>query len=375
MKKGLLIAVTLSFAVLTGSLVYSQIGKPQLPESKEEPIATTASDPLEGYKGLENVQPIQSVQVGGTTQNGVTYGGIAWNGLVVGYTGKYKQIAGSSQVLIPRLGGDTFGLIETNVTVKRLGYNGQVVQTLTGKALVFASLRDTVNAGYVMVSQEQAPQWVKVLNGNPNYVFDPNRSNIYSYKITDQKTMTDYVAYSLADLAIASGGAGDPPPGDGLTKINDDLYLKRDGFKATPRPVGGISVGPAVQSLAAAPMASTLAATPNTASRSLSAASSDGIPSGLKPRYVDESGKHFADMEDLLLVFGKFDGLEDKRYPMVFSKTGEEIYEVKKLEKEKVTITVGGQIGKIIRIEGNRVFFHLYNFPELEGAELSIELQ
>lgn len=297
--------------------------------------------------------------------------------LVVGYTGKYKQITGSSQVFIPRLGGDTFGLIETNVTVKRLGYDGQVVQTLTGKALVFASLRDTVNAGYVMVSQAQAPQWVQVLNGNPGYVFDSSRSNVYPYTITKAASGEEFIAYSLADLASASGGAGDPPPGDGLTKINDDLYLKRDGFKATPRPYGDISVAPAgstTKSLVA-PMTSIPATTSKVSPLSFAATSSNEIPPGLKPKYVDESGKHFADIDELLLVFGNFDGLGDKRFPMIFSKTSNKIFGVKKLDKSTATITVGDQIGEMVRREGNRVFFHLSIFPELEGKELSIEVK
>ncbi|WP_035301058.1 hypothetical protein [Brevibacillus thermoruber] len=358
MKKGLIITVTASLAVLTGSLVYSQMGKPQIEQPVESPL-TTASSSLDGYGGVENAQPVESVQEGGTTKNGVTYGGIAWGGLVVGYTGKYKKITGSSQVLIPRLGGDTYGLIETNVTVKRLGYDGKVAQTLTGKALVFASTRDTADSGYVMVSQGQAQQWVKVLNGNPAYVFDPNRSNIYSYKIKNAVTGDEFIAYNLADIASACGGAGDPPAGDGLTKVGDDLYMKKDGFIATPRPYGGISVSPASTTRS-------FSAAPSSASSLFAAASL-----GPMPKYVDESGKKFADIDEVVLVFGGVDS--EKSLPMVFSKTSNKIYGVKKLDKGTATITVGDQIGEVIRTDNERIYFKLTIFPELQGKELSIK--
>lgn len=74
----------------------------------------------------------------------------------MGYVGRYRIIQNSTEVVIPRLGDDRFGLAETNVTVKRLDESGKVMQTLTGKALVFANARDTANAGYVMVHQSEA---------------------------------------------------------------------------------------------------------------------------------------------------------------------------------------------------------------------------
>lgn len=365
------IAVVSILAFLTISIV---IGNNRFGDTEGD--AVSAAGVTERLYFSPGASPPSSVQVGGTTDNGVTYGGIAWGGLQVGYVGKNKIIRDSSEVYIPRLSNDRYGLVETNVTVKRLNESGKVVQTLQGKALVFANKSDTANAGYVMVEQSQARTWVSVLNGNPDFVFNSSKSNIYPYSIEDVDTGKKFTAYNLADLAIVSGGAGDPPPGDGLTKIRDNLYLKRDGFIATPRPVGDITVGPALpatRSLAAAP----IAAPPNATPKSLVAASSsDVIPSSIKPRYVDESGNHFADAEKVLLVFGKFDGLdEDKRFPMVFTKIDNKIFGVKQLDKATGTITVGKQIGEITRTEGKHIFFHLEVFPELEGKELSIEVQ
>lgn len=188
-----------------------------------------------------NAQPPSSVQTGGTTDNGVTFGGKAWGTLRVGYVGKNKIIQDSTEVSIPRLGSDRYGLVETNVTVKRTDENGKTFQTLQGKALVFANLRDNADVGYVMVNQSEARTWVDVLNGNPSYVFNSSKSNIYPYTIENLETGETVTAYNLADIAYKSGGKGDPPPGDGLTKIRDNLYLKRDGFIATSRPYAEVS--------------------------------------------------------------------------------------------------------------------------------------
>ncbi|HAJ4019569.1 hypothetical protein J8366_22825 [Escherichia coli] len=92
-----------------------------------------------------------------------------------------------------------------------------------------------------MVSPSEARTWVAALNGNPGFVFDSSKSNVYPYTIEDIDSGMRFTAYNLADLAVASGGKGDQPAGDGLTRIRDDLYLKRDGFIATLRPEGGIT--------------------------------------------------------------------------------------------------------------------------------------
>lgn len=197
-------------------------------------LTTTANN---GSYYEPNAQPPTSVQSGGTDDSGVFHGGTAWDGgLEVGYTGIYKKVAGSSLVKIPRLGESDFAVIETNVTVKRLGTSGNITQTKTGKALLFANEEKTADVGYIFVSSAEARTWVSVLNGNPSFVFDPSKSNVYPYSITDNRTQEMYTAYNLAEIAIASGAGGDPPPGDGLTKIRENLYFKRDGFIATPRP-------------------------------------------------------------------------------------------------------------------------------------------
>lgn len=223
-------AVGTALAVLMCSLVvYGELGKTKAPQ-----MSSAAS-------GYPDAAPPSSVQSGGTTDNGVTYGGQAWGALRVGYTGKNKIIQDSSEVYISRLGSDSYGLIETNVTVKQTDEGGKVIGTVEGKALVFANRRDTANAGYVLVSPSEARTWVTVLNGNPDFVFNSSQSNIYPYTIEDIDTGKTLTAYNLADLAYKSGGKGDPPAGDGLTRIRNDLYLKRDGFIATPRPKCGIS--------------------------------------------------------------------------------------------------------------------------------------
>lgn len=520
------VIVGTALAVLTCSLVvYGAM-------EKSNPSMTSAAS------GYPSVSPPDSVQSGGKTDNGVTYGGIAWGTLQVGYAGKNKIIQDSSEVTIPRLGNDSYGLIETNVTVKQTDESGKVIATVEGKALVFANKRDTANAGYILVNQSEARTWVTVLNGNPDFVFNSSKSNIYPYIIEDVATGQKITAYNLADLAYKSGGKGDPPPGDGLTRIRDDLYLKRDGFIATPRPKGGISTdktqynvgdtvnisswanafssydngihvkelsvvnkdtgekwdyiiddqvlrtsagGTAARSFAAAvdqkqPVLRAAAAptkvtssapvefvdanllpdTPYQSSQVPVAVSQlpkdspylmiitnppadvpkagdnfaageiikmgwdtalvalddpsaktdspdkktvavtavvwdkvnvdkaytqDGVnivvvslkaaASQDKPVYIDESGKPFADAEKLLLVFGRF-GDPDKAQPMVFSKTDNKIFGVRKLDKEKATITVGEQIGEVIRTDKERIYFQLTIFPELQGKELSI---
>ncbi|HAJ4019570.1 hypothetical protein J8366_22820 [Escherichia coli] len=104
--------------VMTGSLVvYGAMEK----------STVSMSSAAAGYPNVS--LPVQ-VQSGGTTDNGVTFGGKAWGGLRVGYTGKNKVIQDSSEVYIPRLGSDSYGLIETNVTLKQTDEKGKVVQTL-----------------------------------------------------------------------------------------------------------------------------------------------------------------------------------------------------------------------------------------------------
>lgn len=522
------VIVGTALVVLTGSLVvYGAIEKSNVSMSSAAP-------------GYPSVSPPSEVQSGGTVDNGVVYGGVAWGGLQVGYAGKNKIITGSSEVKIPRLNSDNYGLIETNVTVKQTDENGSVVQTVQGKALVFASTRDTANAGYILVNPSEARTWVSVLNGNSDFVFDSSKSNIYPYTIENVETGAKFTAYNLADLANASGGKGDPPAGDGLTRIRDDLYLKRDGFIATPRPKGGITTdktqydigetvnvtswgadysaydkglnikeyyvmnvdtgerwdfvvnGQAVRTTGAAALSArsfaaaadqsqpTVQAAATSAKKQTTAApvelvdanlfpdtphqnshipaavaklpknapallvitnpptdipkagenfaagqvmqigwdgavvalddpsaktdsadqkkvavtavvwdkviveeayTQDGVnivvvslkaaTSQVKPVYIDESGKTFADAEKLLLVFGGF-GDPDKAQPMVFSKTDNKIFGVRKLDKEKATITVGGQIGEVVRTDKERIYFQLTIFPELQGKELSI---
>lgn len=348
-------------AILSLSLIFYENSG----DTAEETQHTSAA---EGPYYEPGARPPTSVQTGGTTDNGVTYGGTAWGGLQVGYVGKNKIIQDSSEVYIPRLGNDKFGLVETNVTVKRLDQNGNVMQTLTGKALVFANARDSADAGYVMVHQSEAPNWVAVLNGNPDYVFNSSKSNIYPYTIELPRTGQTLTAYNLADLANASGGAGDPPPGDGLTKIRDDLYLKRDGFIATPRPSAGISIGLAgttAGSLSTTSMASISTAT-----------NSSDIPPGLQPKYIDQSGMEFAKVEELLLLFARIDEVSgDQLLPMVIHRSSNLIYAVTKLDKATATITVGDQIGEVTRTEGMHIYFQLEIFPEVKGKELSVEVQ
>ncbi|MEB8615828.1 hypothetical protein P4G83_28760 [Bacillus cereus] len=517
-----------TLAVLTCSLiVYGAM------EKSDVSLSSAAS-------GYPDVSPPTEVQLGGTTDNGVTFGGSTWGSLLVGYTGKNKIIQDSSEVTIPRLGSDRYGLIETNVTVKQTDESGKVVQTLQGKALVFANKRDTANAGYILVNPSEARTWVTVLNGNSSFVFDSSKSNVYPYTIEDVKTGQKFTAYNLADLANASGGKGDPPAGDGLTRIRDDLYLKRDGFIATPRPEGGITTDktqydigetvnvtswgadysaydkglnikeyyvvnvdtgqrwdfivngqtvkstgaaalsarsfaaaadqnqPVVQAAATSAKKQTAAApvelvdanlfpdTPHKNSHIPAAVAKlpknapallvitnpptdipkagenfaagqviqigwdgavvalddpaaktdsadqkrvavtavvwdkvnveeaytqDGVnivvvslkaaTNQVKPVYIDESGKPFAEAEKLLLVFGRF-GDPNKAQPMVFSKTDNKIFGVRKLDKEKATITVGEQIGEVVRTDKERIYFQLTIFPELQGKELSI---
>lgn len=203
-------------------------------------ILPISANGLDGYY-YPSIQPPTSVQSGGTNDSGVVYGGFAWGDLEIGYVGKNKLIINSSQVLIPRLGSSIYGVVETNITVKRKNENGGIFQTLTGKALVFADTADTADSGHLFVSQTEAQLWVNVLNGNPSYVFNSSKSNVYPYTITDVNSNKNYTVYNLAELATACGGAGDPPPGDGLTRIRDNLYFKRDGFIATPRPTAVIN--------------------------------------------------------------------------------------------------------------------------------------
>lgn len=346
-------------AALTISMV---VGNKGTGKEEADTIATSAA---EGPYYEPGARPPTSVQTGGTTDNGVTHGGIAWGSLQVGYVGKNKVIQDSSEVYIPRLGSDKYGLVETNVTVKRLDESGKVMQTLQGKALVFANTRDSADVGYVLVSQAESGTWVSVLNGNPGYVFNSSKSNIYPYTIEYPRTGETLTAYNLADLAIASGGAGDPPPGDGLTRIRDNLYFKRDGFIATPRPTGSISLSePAPKSLSAAAMSAMSSAT-----------FANEIRSDAQPKYVDESGKKFANVDELLLVFAQLDENDaEKLLPMAIHKADSKIYGVKKLDKETATITVGEQIGEVTRTEGLRIFFKLEIFPELKDQELSVEV-
>lgn len=353
-------AVGACLAALTCSLViYGEIKRQEETMKMPSPAQTLAGS-------YESAQPPQSVQIGGTQDNGVVYGGFAWGTLKVGYVGKNKIIKESAEVNIPRLGSDKYGLIETNVTVKRLGETGSVVETLQGKALVFANIRDTVDAGYILVSYSEAQSWVKVLNGNPGYVFDSSRSNIYPYVIREPITGTEFTAYNLAEIAVACGGAGDPPPGDGLTKIRDDLYMKRDGFKATPRPTGAISVAP--------PPPVTNPA--NAVTRSLAPQTEAAAPAMLrssKPqgRFIDASGNT---VDDKLVLFFAESDKPGKYNPIAISTTTDKVYRVSKLDKATWTATLGEAIGQVTRMEGDDLYFVPFNpSPELQGLEIKMK--
>ncbi|WP_134687542.1 hypothetical protein [Brevibacillus migulae] len=240
-------SLVLCFVIIMGFVVTSALSQEKkLPVANDSPPitqkTTAASGTLDGYN-FPDAQGVQSVQGGGTETDGVEWGGIAWGGLRVGYVGEYKKIKESSIVGISSLPGDEYGVIETNVTVEQRGYNGAVADRKYGKALAFGDLDDAADAGYLFVSYSEAQQWIQVLNGNPSYVF--NGQSIKTYTITDLYSGRKYTAYNLAEIAIACGGGGNPPSGDGLTKINSNLYLKRDGFVATPVPTADIQLGSA----------------------------------------------------------------------------------------------------------------------------------
>lgn len=209
----IIVLITLTAAVLVGSLI-----------ERDKTSAVSVSSGPYYYPNADGVQRPDS------------------HDLTVGHVGKYKLVEGASRVTIEGLSnnGEQYGPIETNVTVERLDEAGKVSDTITGKALAFANLAKDVDAGYVFVDRSEAEQWVKVLNGNPSFVFDSSRSNVYSQDITDIKTGESYPAYNLASIAAASGGRG-VVNGDGLTKINDDLYRKDDKYQATPRPEAEIA--------------------------------------------------------------------------------------------------------------------------------------
>jgi len=160
------------------------------------------------------------------------------HGLKPGTVNKEKVVVGSSKVFFDRIQAqskDGFGPIESNIIVERWDENRSLTQTLTGKAMAFADLATTADAGYIMVDDVELVTWIKILNGNPNYV----RSKIYPYKVTDVNGKFLYNAYNLAEVAYHSGGQGVESPTDGLVETRnsqEDWWESHGKFIATPRP-------------------------------------------------------------------------------------------------------------------------------------------
>ncbi|WP_134683370.1 hypothetical protein [Brevibacillus migulae] len=160
------------------------------------------------------------------------------HGLTPGKINKDKVVVGSSKVKFDRIqaqSDDGFGPIESEITVERWDENRQSIQTLTGYAMAFADLAKTADAGYIMVDDVELVTWIKILNGNPNYV----RSKIFPYRVTDRDGKFLYNAYNLAEVAYHSGGQGVESPTDGLVETRnsqEDWWESHGKFIATPRP-------------------------------------------------------------------------------------------------------------------------------------------
>lgn len=381
MKKNTLLLKTFVFtfvAIFCAIVVRAQFQ----PAEEELTAASNVSGPGPYAYANPDVSSIQSVQNGGkeTCVSGkcVTSGGRAWSSLLVGHVGNNKRVEESHKVRVSNLPGDEYGVIESNVTVSRLDYSDNVMQKIEGKALVVTDMDEEANAGYILVNRAQAETWIKVLNGNPSYVFGGSR--ILTYNVENLSTGESYKAYNLAEIANQSGGAGDPPPGDGLTRLRSDLYHKRDGLVATPRPTREVALVPP----SSAPKASFL--------RSFAAPKAEEpeppeepeivfLPSRLgltlvsredadqfqkewkalsKVEYRNEQGEPVNVELVMILSEDRPDRaaliVVDDAAQLVYAPVAFDVSE----EKPEGIIRVGPEIGKITRAEGKRRFFQLH---------------
>jgi len=374
-------ALFIGFAVFfCGLLVKAQFG-----ESKQ--LVSAASD-VSGPGMYAYVNPdissIKTIQNGGqeTCLGGkcVTSGGRAWSTLQVGHVGLNKRVLDSGIVSISSIANDEFRVIETEVTVSRLDDTDTVIQTIQGKALLFTHTAEVSDNGYILVNRAQAETWIKALNGNPNYVFGGSR--IRTHYVEERNTGETYVAYNLAEIANQSGGAGNPPHGDGLTKLKNDLYHKRDGFFATPRPVHDVSLVPPgsvatfSRSLVAPQKVEALSEPePFTGWVSPTGVVAMGKEKALELRksigamkitYLNGSGEVMKDVLPLSIVNY---GDPDKVLVMVVDPVNKALYAPvaydEAIDKSDGIIHVGRTIGQITRIEGEEYYFALNGEDEL----------
>lgn len=372
--KGIVIAI----AVLLSSIVVQARF-----QTSSEQLATASDVSGEGPYAYTNpdISSIKSILLGGkeTCVGGkcVTSGGRVWNTLQVGHVGENKRVVNTHKVSVSSLPGDEYGVIETNVTVSRLDYTDQVSQTIQAKALVFSDLDEEADVGYIFVNREQAEVWIKVLNGNPSYVFGGGR--IQTHRVENLITGQVYTAYNLAEIAVESGGAGNRPPGDGLTRLNNDLYFKQDGFYATPRPTRDISLDSSAVTTTSflsffasptkeapiEPQAPEIVFLPSAAgltlvSRDDAFEMQNEIKALSKIDYLDAQGRPMK----VELVFIIAEDHPDKAALMLVDDAAQVIYAPVafdiSLEKPEGIIHVGPEVGRITRVEGNRRFFQLY---------------
>ncbi|MGC5326982.1 hypothetical protein [Brevibacillus sp. SYSU BS000544] len=112
-----------------------------------------------------------------------------------------------------------------------------------GNALGFVDSNAQADRGWYYVDETEARQWVTQLNGNPDYVLNSSRSNVYRAEVKDDKGfISSYQAYNLAELAVASGGHG-KIDGDNLVQKSsdpDDYWKSVGQFYTTPRPIASV---------------------------------------------------------------------------------------------------------------------------------------
>ncbi|RNB81992.1 hypothetical protein EDM56_24310 [Brevibacillus fluminis] len=131
-----------------------------------------------------------------------------------------------------------------------------VNESISGRANVFniysrdGEVVKTEN-GYPYIDETEIYEWTTIFGGNPGFMKSENGLFASTIIGGTSYNFTPYKAYLLSRIASMSGGKGEPityklkPGADPKTKDRDEeVYYAQLNFKTSPRPQGGIDIGP-----------------------------------------------------------------------------------------------------------------------------------
>lgn len=156
------------------------------------------------------------------------------HGIIVGTVNYNKEIVPKNK--ISQIDIDSISAV-LGATISDIEVDGSIDGR---KSLGFADLDKKADRGWYFVDDNEAVYWINRFGGNPNYILG-GAANVYSKKvmILNQPGTPSYQAYNLAEIALASGGAGFTI-GDNLVPDGNGGYVSVGHFRTTQRPTGSV---------------------------------------------------------------------------------------------------------------------------------------